>query len=299
MPSALHQLYVTAIPRLFESGELVDVETERAGILDLQRRRPQGLPTWAVPRFARRFSVEEQDAGGFPSYVITPRGRRVRRTVVLLHGGAYVAPIDALHVRYGLRLARRLGARLVLPDYPLAPEHTWRDSHDQLVDLVAHWSAEPGGAILVGDSAGGGLALAVAQSVRDRGGPQPSRMVLLSPWADLTMSAPDTEDYDRRDPWLFLSKAHAYGRFWAGDDELDRYEVSPALGDLSGLPPTLLQFGGRELLTPTCRMLARRAPEAGWRLTALEEPGALHVYALMPGLSEGRRALRRAVEFCR
>jgi epsilon-lactone hydrolase len=299
VPSALHRLYAAAIPRLFDSGELVDADAERAAVRERQRERPGGLPTWAVPGFRRRYLVETQDAGGFPAYVITPRRGPVHRTIVLMHGGAYVAPIDALHVRYGLALGRRLRARLVVPDYPLAPEHSWRDSHEQLVDLTARWSAEPGGAVLVGDSAGGGLALAVAQSLRDRGGAQPSRLVLLSPWSDLTMSAPGTEEYDRRDPWLFLSKAHAYARFWAGDDDVARREVSPALGDLAGLPPALLVYGGGELLTPTCRMLAHRATESGWRLTAVEEPGALHVYSLMPGLPEGRRAFRRTVEFCR
>lgn len=300
MPSPLHALFATAIPRLTGAGDLVDAELERASVIERQQTRPRGLPTWSVPAFARRFAVERQDAGGFPSYVITRRGHRPTRTVVHLHGGAYVAPIDAVHVRYGLALTKALDARLVLPDYPLAPEHTWRDSHTQLADLTEAWSGRPGGAVLVGDSAGGGLALAVAQTLRDRGGAQPRSMVLHSPWADLTMSAPDTDEFDRRDAWLFLSKAHEYGGWWAGSPaDLGRPEVSPALADLSGLPPTVMFYGGRELLTPTCRMLARRAAEAGWSLTAVEEPGAMHVYTLLPGLPEGRRALRRAVEHCR
>ncbi len=300
MPSPLHALLATAIPRLTGAGDLVDAERERAFVVERQQARGRELPTWSVPGFARRFAVERQDAGGFPSYVLTRRGHRPSRTVVHLHGGAYVAPIDAVHVRYGLALAKALDARLVLPDYPLAPEHTWRDSHTQLADLTAEWAGRDGGAVLVGDSAGGGLALAVAQTLRDRGGPRPGRMVLHSPWADLTMSAPGTDEYDRRDTWLFLSKGLEYAGWWAGSpDDLARPEVSPALGDLAGLPPAIMFYGGRELLTPTCRALARRAAEAGWSLTAVEEPGAMHVYSLLPGLPERRRALHRTVEFCR
>ena len=300
VPSALHQLYAVAVPRLRRASDLVDEPTERARILDLQREPTPGLPTRAVPGFARRYAVTEEDCGGFPAYVLSPRRGPVERTVVHLHGGAFVAPIDAFHVRYAAALADALNARVVLPEYPLTPTHTWRDSHRQLVDLTARWSATPGGAVLLGDSAGGGLAVAVAQSLRDSGAAQPTHLVLISPWVDLTMSAPETEAFARADPWLHLRKAHAYARWWAGSEEdLARSEVSPALGDLAGLPPAIMFSGSRDLLAPGCRLLARRAAEAGWRLTAVEEPGLIHVYALMPGLPEARRAFRRTVEHCR
>ena len=69
-----------------------------------------------------------------------------------LHGGGYMAGIDTFQVRYAGRLARALGARVVLPDYPLAPEHTWRDSFEPLVALAGRWAEEPGGVVLAGDS---------------------------------------------------------------------------------------------------------------------------------------------------
>jgi acetyl esterase/lipase len=300
VPSALHQFYALAVPRLLRARELDDEQTERARVTTEHQGLRPGLPTRAVPRFARRFEVREEDAGGFPAYVVTPRGERVERTLVHLHGGAFVAPIDPFHVRYATALARALRARVVLPDYPLAPEHTWRESHDQLADLTQRWAAQPGGAILLGDSAGGGLALSVAQTLRDRGGAQPTQLVLHAPWVDLTMSAPETEEFARRDPWLHLGKAHAYARWWAGSEaDLTRPEVSPAFGELGGLPPGIMFHGTRDLLAPACRVLARRAPEAGWRLSSIEEPGGIHVYGIMPGLPEARRAFRRTVEFCR
>ena len=103
-------------------------------------------------------------------------------------------------MRYAARLAEALHARVVLPDYPLAPEHTWRDSFEP---LVATWP--PAGrrvrrVVLAGDSAGGGYALAVALAVRDRGGPQPTHLLLHSPWVDLTTSTPDTAEFSPRDP---------------------------------------------------------------------------------------------------
>ena len=103
-----------------------------------------------------------------------------------------------------------------MPDYPLAPEHTWRDSHDAVVELAARWANEPGGITLVGDSSGGGFALAVAIALRDRGRAQATHLVLHAPWADLTTSTPETDSYDEVDPWLFIGKLRAYALWWAG-----------------------------------------------------------------------------------
>jgi len=238
------------------------------------------------------------DGVAFASYVITPRHREPSRTVVYLHGGGYMAPIDPFQIRYATRLARALGARVVVPDYPLAPEHTWRDSFEQLTDLTGRWAAAPGGAVLLGDSAGGGYALALALALRDRGGPQASRLVLHSPWVDLTMSAPGTLEAGSVDPWLFLGKSRAYAAWWAGSaDDLARREVSPGLGDLRGLPPALMFYGTRDLLAPGCALLSQRAAEAGWDLTTVVEPDGIHVYPVMPGLPEARRAFRRTVDW--
>lgn len=306
-PSRRHQLLAWVIPRLRGSGDLESLEIERARLVakhEQARAGEQGLPTRLVPRFARRFSVVTevlQGAGGeFASYVVTPRGAEPRRTVVYLHGGGFVSGIDGFHVRYLARLAAALDARIVLPDYPLTPEHTWRDSHEQLADLTARWAADSDELVLAGDSAGGGYALAIALTLRDRGGPQPARLLLHSPWVDLTTSTPETATYSRDDPWLNLGKIRAYADWWAGSpDDLGRPEVSPALGDLGGLPPALMFCGTRDTLVPGCRLLARRAADAGWALTYVERPGLIHVYPLLPLAPEAGDAWRETLRFLR
>lgn len=304
-PSLRHRLLAKAIPRIQRSSELEDLERERLRLLDCQAELAPGLSTALVPLFARRFSVEVEQlvgpAGEFPAYTVVPRGRRPRRTVLYVHGGGFVGAMDAVHVRYAARLARELDARIVLPTYPLAPAHSWRDSHDAVADLAERWAKDsPDGLVLAGDSAGGGYALAVALTLRDRGGAQPDRLLLHSPWVDLTASTPDTPDYNERDPWLFLGKAQAYAHWWAGSEEdLGRPEVSPALGDLSGLPPTLMFCGTLDLLVPGCRLLADRAAATDWDLTYLEAPDLIHVFPILPFLPEARVAWRRTVAFLR
>lgn len=301
-PSRRHRFLAWAIPRMRGSRDLDTPEAERARLLAWQATVPGGVPARLVPRFEKRFSVVTEvlkGAGGeFPSYVVTPRGAEPRRTVVYLHGGGFVAGIDPFHVRYLARLSTGLGARVVLPDYPLAPRHTWRDSHDQLADLTERWAADSEELVLAGDSAGGGYALAIAETLRDRGGPRPSRLLLHSPWVDLTTSTPETAAFSESDPWLFLGKLKAYAGWWAGSaEDLGRPEVSPALGDLTGLPPALMFCGTRDTLAPGCRLLARRAAEAGWDLTYVERPGLIHVYPLLPLIPEARDAWRRTLTF--
>lgn len=298
MPSVRHQVLARIVPRVRKSRELDDEPTERARVERWHEGLDRGLPTATTPRFGRRFSVvTETLPGGFPSYSIARRGTLPTRTVLYFHGGGHMAPISAWQVSYAARMADDLGARVVLPDYPLAPEHTWRDSHEALVEL-AERLATGDELVIAGDSSGGGLALAVAESVRDRGGPQPRRLLLVSPWVDLTTSTPETAALDAVDPWLFIGKMRAYAGWWAGTPEdLGRPEVSPGLGDLAGLPPALMFCGTRDLLLPGCRLLARRAAEAGWDLTYVEEPGLIHVYPVLPLIPEARRAWRRTVEF--
>lgn len=303
MPSLRHELFAVVIPRVRKSAELDSAEAERGRLERAHAAagpladRP--LPTNAVRGLGKRYdhAVEHHGETRFPVHVLTPRGRTPRRTVVWMHGGGFVAGIDGLHVRYAVRLAERLDARVVVPDYPLAPEHTWADSHDALVELTARWAGE-GPLLLGGDSAGGGIASAVALALRDRDLPRPEALLLLAPWVDLTGSTPATRWYAARDPWLRWSKLDLYASWWAGsDDDLGRPEVSPALADLHDLPPALVFCGTRDLLLPGCRLLARRAGEAGWDLDLVEAPGLIHVYPLLPVIPEADRAWERTTAF--
>jgi monoterpene epsilon-lactone hydrolase len=291
-----------AVPRVRRSRDLTDVDRERARLERWHDGLDRGFPTSAVPGFARRFHLsEEQTASGFTSYTLTPRGATPTRSIVYCHGGGFVAPIDPYQVRYAARLATALGARVFLPDYPLTPENSWADSHDDIVTLIERACATSDRVVVAGDSAGGNIALATALTVRDRGGPQPSHVLLVSPWVDLSTSTrTETEAASAGDPWLMIGKMYAYASWWAGPEaDLARPEVSPALADLAGLPLALMFCGTRDTLNPGCRLLARRAVESGWDLTYVEEPGLLHVYPILPFIPEAKRAWRTTVEFLR
>lgn len=303
MPSLRHEFLVWALPRVKGSRDLEDQSdraAERARLEACQAGLEPRVPSVLVPRFDRDYEVTTQILTGagvdVPCHVISPRSGTVDCTLYYVHGGGFVSPIDPFHVRYAVKLAQALDARIVMPDYPLTPTYTWRDSHAAIANDVAGWAAG-GRVVLAGDSAGGGIALAVAQTLRDRGGPQPGQMLLLAPWVDLTTSTPETYELDDYDPWLFIGKMEAYAAWWAGDDDPGRPEASPVFGDLDGLPPTLLFCGTRDLLVPGCRLLVDRAAASNWDLTYLEAEGLLHVFPLLPIIPEAARAWRHTMEF--
>jgi monoterpene epsilon-lactone hydrolase len=290
-PSLSHRVLAAAIPRLRPRVQIEDLDRFRAALV----RKNTGRATTPPEALRKRWTVSSRDIG-FPAWELAPRSGSFSRTVVHLHGGSFTSPAAPQQWRWAARLASSVDARLLFPAYPLAPQHTWRDSHDALVGLLEELLAE-GPVVLSGDSAGGGLALAVAESLRDRGGAQPQALVLLAPWVDLTGSSPGFEEAAARDPWLSYDNHDTYALFWAGSaEDLARPEVSPGLGDLSGLPPALVFCGTHDMLYAGCEALAARASEAGWELELEVGHGLLHVYPILP-VAEARPAMRRAVEF--
>ncbi|MCW2817769.1 MAG: steryl acetyl hydrolase [Marmoricola sp.] len=311
MPSLQHRVVSLVVGRLRRHLPVDDLPAMRVALTERNRGAEEGPP----PRVRRGHEERVSRDHGFPVFELwrpldgatgptdgSADGGRPRRSVLYLHGGAYTAPTDPRHWSFLSRFADALGARAVLPAYPLAPEFTVADSFEAVVAIFDAVAAEsPDGVVLAGDSAGGGYALALAQVLRDRGGAQPTHLVLLAPWVDLTGTTPGVVEAARRDPWLSLPHLAVYASFWAGSEDPARLadpRVSPGLGSLEGLPPALMFCGTRDLIQPGCDALFARAQEAGWALEYVVAPGLLHVYPLLP-VPEAAPALEQAVRFCR
>ena len=295
MPSFRHQVLTWVIPRLRGSGEVRGaeaVERLRRDLLAAQAKADASPPR----RVAKAFDIGRSEVAGMPVFDLRVPGTAPDRTVLYVHGGGFVSGLDRFHWRYAARLARRLGVRVVLPVYPLTPEHTWKDATPPLVELFERVAVESAqGVVLMGDSAGGGLAVLLAQQVARRPGPQPTHLVVFAPWLDLTGETPGTDEAAQRDPWLNLSKLRIYGAWWGGGPP-PAPEASPLANDLTGLPPTLLFCGTRDLLHPQSVAMVAAAERAGVPVTYVEGPGLLHVYPILP-IPEARAALERVEAF--
>ena len=268
--------------------------TAEAGRSRLNRPKVEAPP----PRRLRRaHEVTQRTAGGFPVWTVRPRTPS-GTAAVYLHGGSYVSGIAPQHWALIGRLADA-GVRVEVPLYGLAPQHSHRDAYPFLRDVWAQLAADApsGDLVLAGDSAGGGLAVGLAQQLVADDGPAPERLVLLSPWLDLTLSHPQLPEYERRDPWLARPGLLEAGLAWAAGDDPTSPPLSPVNGRLAGLPPTTLLVGTREICYPDTAAFAAAAAEADVEVELVVAAGAVHVYPLVPAPegAEGTRAVVDAV----
>ena len=148
----------------------------------------------------------------------------------------------------------------------------------------------------MGDSAGGGLALALAQSFRDEGHPQPARIVLISPWLDVTMTEPRLEHQDARDPYLGATGLAEAGRRYAGPLDESDPRVSPLNGSMEGLAPIAVFIGTRDVLLPDARRLRKAAAAADVPIDYHEHDGMIHNWP-MRRLPEAHQALTQLTHF--
>jgi acetyl esterase/lipase len=282
-------LPLTGMKRAFSSGEALRRDVAR------RRRKEPALPS---PGMRRRLRVTETRDGGRLVVQVEPREGGARDTILYIHGGAYVRDVQSAQWSFVERLVNRTGARVLAPLYPVAPEHTWRDAFALVGPLYERLVAGVGPERLtvLGDSAGGGMALALMQRMRDRGRPLPARLVLLAPWLDVTLSDPRQREIARRDPMLDVPGLLAAGRWYAGDLDPRDPRISPINGSLRDLPPIALFTGTRDLVHPDSRRLRDKAAREGARVEYHEYPDLFHVWPEVD-IPEGNRAIAQMAAF--
>jgi monoterpene epsilon-lactone hydrolase len=249
------------------------------------------------PAWLRRLAYPiRTEVGGYPCYTFTPRAG-YEREVLYLHGGGYVHDAGNAHWLLTARLLRALNCRLTFPIYPLAPGHTYEAAHSMVLDAYRHLLSRSAASeiTVMGDSAGGGLCLALCQLIRAAGLAQPAHAILLSPWLDLAMSAPGLEILERVDPILAAPGLIAAGRLWAGATPVSDPLLSPLNADFAGIAPITIFVGTRDLLVLDGRRLRDRMAAQGTRLGYFEYAGMFHVFAAFP-IPEGVRVMRRIKE---
>ena len=256
----------------------------------------------AIP-VAADVTTSSGSLGGIPVLNVEAAGVDHARVIFYLHGGAYAIGTAASSVGLASDLARRAGARLVTVDYRLAPEHPHPAAID---DAVAAYrglldSGVAASAIAIaGESAGAGLAAATLVALKHVGLPQPTGAVLMSPWADLTLSGESISGKAAVDPALTPEglRRRAVDYVPAGDRTAEL--VSPIFADLTELPPLLIQAGSHEILLDDASGLAAHAAAADVAVRLEVTPGVPHVFqGFAAMLDEGDAALTSGGEFLR
>jgi acetyl esterase/lipase len=248
-------------------------------------------------RLARRFPIRRGAVRGFPVYEIEPQNVGPRR-LIYLHGGAYCFEITSYHWFLAAEMAGRLGMRVTVPIYPLAPEYDIHDMYAMVLDVYRSILAETAAddIVFMGDSAGGTMAVVMTMMGAREGMPAPASHVLISPGLDMTLTNEAIWRMAPQDPWLDIPGGlEAIRLYGAGMDRGD-WRISPINGDLSVLPRTLLLAGTRDLLTPDNVIFAEKARAKGVDVELLLEPDMFHVWPLVD-MPEGRRARDHIVAY--
>ena len=241
--------------------------------------------------------------GGIGVVNVEVAGAEHASAIFYLHGGAYAIGTAASSVGLASDLARRAGARLVTVDYRLAPEHPHPAAID---DAVAAYrglldsGVAASAIIFAGESAGAGLAAATLVALKHAGLPQPTGAVLMSRWADLTLSSESISVKAAVDPALTPDGLRRRAIDYTADRDPTADLVSPIFADLTGLPPLLIQAGSHEILLDDATRLAVRAAAADVAVSLEVTPGVPHVFqGFAAMLDEGDAALTSAGQFLR
>jgi epsilon-lactone hydrolase len=281
-----------AIPLSGGKRMLSSPEKTRRHIADRAVRPARYGPPRSLVRKAK-ISIDHRH--GWPVYGLGAGGDDPGRHVIFLHGGAYVGEIVGMQWQMLGRLAKEAPCRITVPIYPLGAAvgaarvvATATEIARQLLEV------EPENVVLMGDSAGGGLALAIAQALRDQG-LKPAAIVLISPWLDVAVNHPEQQALEPQDAMLGIPGLREAGRAYAAGLPAQDPRVSPLYGDFQRLPPITVFTGTKDLLNPDSHRLRAACDGAGVRCDLVEAAGMPHDYPLFPS-PEGRAARRRIAQ---
>ncbi len=248
-----------------------------------------------------RFDTETQRIAGVPCVWIRPPViRRPDAIVLYTHGGGYVSGSAKTFLGLPHGVAVACGLPVLSIDYRLAPEHPFPAALDDVVavyrKLLDLGFAAPHLGWL-GDSAGGGLAVATVQELRRQALPTPAALALLCPWVDLTLGGDSAHAFGPVDLFFDAETLRAWGRLYAGQRSPRDPRLSPLFDELDGLPPLLVQSGSKDLLLSDAWRLARRVRQRGGSTQLDIWDGMWHAFQGTPGLPEAEEAVQQIGAF--
>lgn len=261
----------------------VDDVTEEEVIKKLESLRKQGDVKYTVDYDKFDLSFSEKYQSNMQVFYLNEQ-ENPETVIIYLHGGTYVDRPLYFHWQFLDKLANNTKAEIVIPMYPLAPVHTYIDAYTYLTEFYQSYISEHPNAnvILMGDSAGGGLALGLSIEFGIKNIKMPDHLILLSPWVDISMSNEEIKEYEKIDPMLKMPKIKLCAQSWAGDKNLKYWKLSPLYGDFSKLGKVTIFTGTRELLYPDCKLLAAKLEKANVDYNLVTAVGCNHVYLFYP-----------------
>ena len=237
-----------------------------------------------VPGYVKKeYNFSKYEVENRPVYVIKPKDGLTNDLVIMyVHGGSYVADLEQEHWRTCGDIINQLGCTIILPDYPLTPKYHHKDTINMMESLYKKVieQVEPSNFVVMGDSAGGGLALALVEKMGEENLAMPNQTILISPWLDVRMNNPKIAEIEENDPMLNKAALKLAGENYAGKDGIDSYLVNPIDGPLDKLQNVSIFTGTYDILNADVEILRKRAEEVGTKINVYETEKATHIWLL-------------------
>lgn len=228
-------------------------------------------------------------------FILTPNDKEKSEEYILyFHGGSYMANLSEKHLEFLQQLVEDTKSTIIIPDYPLTPKYNYKDVFQMVVPLYNELIKQvtPEQLILMGDSAGGGLTLALeenlVQTAKSEGTEVklPKKTILISPWLDVRLTNPEIDEVQKNDKELNKNTLKIAGAVYAAEDGIDSYLVNPIDGDMSNLKNITIFTGTYDILNPDVKKLQERAKEVGTLIDVKEYKEAAHIWIIEKNSSE-------------
>lgn len=233
-------------------------------------------------KLRNNYNLEKREIKGHTYYVISPKEKIGHKHVLYLHGGGYVLKVTSLHWDFIKELIDNTGCTVTFPIYPLAPTYTHTDVFEMLLPLYQQLltTASNEDIVVMGDSAGGGMSLALAQLLKENGIPQPGNIILISPALDMTFSNPEIKEVEKKDPILATPSIKEIAEWYAGDQRVGHFLISPINGEIEGLGVISIFVGTHDIVYPDTRKFKDKLKERNVKYIYFEYPKMLHIWPL-------------------
>lgn len=216
-------------------------------------------------------------------FIVTPKNKEKSNMKILyFHGGSYVAEASKQHWEFIEQIVNDTGATVILPDYPLTPKYNYKDVFKMVVPLYKEIieKIDTNNLIVMGDSAGGGLGLALEEKVGEENLPMPAKTILISPWLDVRLTNPEIDEVQRKDKELNKETLKLAGIAYAGKDGINSYLVNPIEGELSKLKNVTIITGTHDILNPDVKVLKEKAEKVSAQIEVKEYEQAGHIWMI-------------------
>ncbi len=278
--ATLSEYFMILVDRdaIYEEGE--------AYVHNVEVRATENLKDYEIPKVVHmKSSVSDTHEHDMQIFYVNEESES-DTLILYLPGGGYLNNPLNFHWTLIDTLAQKTGCPVVVPIYLKVPNYTCEQSHEKMIEFYLDLASREGveRIVIMGDSSGGGMALSMAQQLRDMNTDilEPEELILIAPWLDVTMQTEGIEEIAEYDPMLGLYGIKDIGKMWAGDEDPCDPMVSPIYGSFEDLGHITMFAGTRDMLYPDIDKFSKMLDEQGIEHTYVVKTGLDHPYPLFP-----------------